>query len=82
MSDKEFEDWLIDEMGPMVLAGDTISMHDAMQRAFQAAQAIEREKAKGLVEALRKIIKSTEYTCDEQKYSDMVDIIENLGSSK
>ncbi len=40
MSEKDreaFEQFLIDGMGPHVLAGDTMSMHDAMLKAWQAA---------------------------------------------
>lgn len=35
----DFENFLIDEMGPHVLALDKMSMHDAMLKAWQAATA-------------------------------------------
>lgn len=35
---RDFDTFLIEEMGPHVLAGDTMSMHDAMQKAWQASR--------------------------------------------
>ena len=46
---RDFENFLIEEMGPHVLAGDKMSMHDAMLKAWQTATASAEAKYAGVV---------------------------------
>ena len=51
----DFENFLIDEMGPHVLALDKMSMHDAMLKAWQAATASAEAKYRPVIEKLVEI---------------------------
>lgn len=58
----DFENFLIDEMGPHVLALDKMSMHDAMLKAWQAATASAEAKYRPVLE---KLVEALDYIRDD-----------------